>query len=60
MKSSELIGQRVMMKKTHSIGVIVGATDDSITVDFYGDEIKYPFPDCFSTTLELEDEEVHQ
>ncbi len=58
MDKSNLIGMCVRNLNTHAIGTIEYIRDGIVAIDFHGDLSKYPYPAAFSTTLELEDEDV--
>lgn len=55
----ELIGKRVQHRSTRKIGKIIDATEERIKVSFHGELFQYPYPECFSTVLELEDEDIY-
>ena len=58
MDNKSLVGLRVLNKKTNRYGVIKGVTENTISVDIHGNVIEYAFPDCFSTILELEQQNL--
>ncbi|MBE5891468.1 MAG: hypothetical protein E7282_10970 [Lachnospiraceae bacterium] len=60
MKKFDLIGMRVMNTQTKSIGRIEKIEDGYLFISFHGDLVRFPFPACFTTTLELEDEALQE
>lgn len=60
MNTSALIGMRVMNTQTKSIGRVVKIENGTLFVDVHGAIQKYSFPSCFTTTLEVEDEDLQE
>lgn len=60
MKKFDLIGMRVINTQTKSIGRIEKIEDGYLFISFHGDLVRFPFPACFTTTLELEDEALQE
>ncbi len=58
METRDLIGMRVMNTQTKSIGKIQKIENDKIYVSFHGDIIKFLYPSCFTSALEVEDENI--
>lgn len=55
-----LIGLRVVNVYSHSIGTITSIENGFVTVDFHDAPCRYMFPEAFSNTLELEDEDLQE
>jgi len=53
-----LVGKRVLNKRSRLIGNILAVTKSVITISFHGEVLRYPFPDAFSSFLEIEDEDL--
>lgn len=55
---NDLIGQKIMVRRSKRRGIIAEVSSNQITVDFHGDLVKYAFPASFGSTLILEDERL--
>ena len=56
----DLVGKRVMDKKTKARGRIVSINGNSMKVAFYDDVVTYLYPAAFADQLLLEDEELQE
>jgi hypothetical protein len=54
MPQYSLIGKRVLIYKTKSIGIIERIDGNIIYVSVHGEKYKFPYPECFATTYVLD------
>lgn len=59
MNKNDLIGLRVMNKYSRRTGTIKDIKDNEIVVEIRGEDCAFPYPDCFTGVLELEDEALN-
>lgn len=60
MNTDKLIGMRVIEVNKKTIGIITNISNGLMSVDYYGQIVKYLYPSAFANYLELEDEELQE
>ena len=55
MNTDKLIGMRVIEVNKKTIGIITNISNGLMSVDYYGQIVKYLYPSAFANYLELED-----
>lgn len=56
----ELIGKKVQLISTHAIGTIVSVSCGYMQISFWGELVKYKFPEAFGTVLVFEDPDLQE